>query len=149
MSYTTLFHSHCRYYCGNIRILWKYPRSMDIICILWKYPRSVDIICILCMYPYLVEIIPISWKYPRSVDNRYFVEISMFRGYYPYFMDFIRISCIYPYFMDIIRISCKYPRSLDIIRNSSVLSLIFYPSNKSDWCSVGIKYFEIRCKFSA
>ena len=42
-----LFHSSRGYYHGNIRILWKYPRSVDIIRILWKYPHSVDIIHIL------------------------------------------------------------------------------------------------------
>ena len=41
---------------GNIRILWKGPRSVDIIRILWKEPQSVDII-------------RISQKHPRSVDT--------------------------------------------------------------------------------
>ena len=50
-----LFHYGRRYYRGNIRISWKYPRSMDII-------------RISCIYPYYVEIIRILWKYPRSVD---------------------------------------------------------------------------------
>ena len=31
MSYITLFSSDRGYYRGNIRILWKYPRSVDII----------------------------------------------------------------------------------------------------------------------
>ena len=39
MSWIRIFHSGCRYYCGNIRISWKYPRSVDIIRILRKYPR--------------------------------------------------------------------------------------------------------------
>ena len=68
-------------FCGNIhvpwilsaflvciRILWKYPRSVDIIRISWKYPRSVDIIRISCICPYFVEIIHISWKHPHSMD---------------------------------------------------------------------------------
>ena len=84
--YITLFRSVCGYYCGNIHILWKYPRSVDIICISWKYPCSVDIIHILCIYLYFVEIstwcayyLP-SCKYPRSVD-------------------IICILCVYPYFV--------------------------------------------------
>ena len=55
-----LFHSGHGYYFGNIRILWKYPRSVDIIRISWKYPRPVDIINILWIYPHLVDIIRIG-----------------------------------------------------------------------------------------
>ena len=68
MIYITLYHSVCGYYCGNIRISWKYPRSVDIIPILSKYPRSVDIIRIFWVYLYFVDIIRILWKYPRSMD---------------------------------------------------------------------------------
>ena len=42
MSQITRFHSGCGYYRRNIRILWKYPRFVDIIRISQKYPRSVD-----------------------------------------------------------------------------------------------------------
>ena len=53
---------------------WKYPYWMEIstfrgfIRILWKYPCSVDIIRISCIYPYFVDIIPILCIYPCSVD---------------------------------------------------------------------------------
>ena len=66
--WTTLFLSGRRYYPRNILILWKYPRSVDIICILRKYQHSVDIIRILWIYLHFVDIICILWKYPRSVD---------------------------------------------------------------------------------
>ena len=46
MSWITIFRSSRGYYCGNIRISWKYPRCVDIIRILWIYPRYVEIICI-------------------------------------------------------------------------------------------------------
>ena len=60
--------------------------------------------------------IRISWKHPRS-------------------MDIIHILCICPYIVEIIRISWKYPRSVDIIYISSIISLIFYSSSESDWCT--------------
>ena len=62
MSYIALFNSGRGYYCGNIRILWKYPRSMDII-------------RISCIYPYFVEISTFRGYYPH------FVEIFAFRVY--------------------------------------------------------------------
>ena len=56
MSWITLFHSGCEYYLGNIRISWKYPRSVDIIRISRKYSGSVDII-------------QISWIYKNFMDT--------------------------------------------------------------------------------
>ena len=51
--------------------------------LLWKHPRSVDIIRILCIYPYFVDIIRILWKYPRSVDIiRISWILSVFRGHH-------------------------------------------------------------------
>ena len=76
-----LFHSGCGYYCVNIRIPWKYPRSVDIIRIPWKYPQSVDIIRIMCIYPYFVAIIRISWKYHRYVDIVYSLSVLSFTFY--------------------------------------------------------------------
>ena len=61
MSYIVLFCSGYGYYRGNIRILWKYPRPMDIIRILWIHLYSVHIICISWIYPRSVDIIRISW----------------------------------------------------------------------------------------
>ena len=88
VSYIALFHSGSGYFRRNIRISWKYPCSVDIICISWKYPRSVDIICILWKYPYFVDIICISWKYPRSID---IIHISW---KYPHPFDINHILCI-------------------------------------------------------
>ena len=70
-------------FCENIRISWKYPHPVDLICILWIYPYFMDIIRILWKYPHSVDIIRISGKYPRS-------------------MDVIRILWIYPHFVYII-----------------------------------------------
>ena len=69
MSWITIFHSGRGYYRGNIRILWKYPHSVDIIRISRKYPGSVDIIHILWKYPRSVDIIHISWIYSHFVDT--------------------------------------------------------------------------------
>ena len=63
-----LFHSGCGYYRGNVRISWKYTRTMNFIRISWKYTCFVDIIHISCIYPYFVGFIRISYKYTRSVD---------------------------------------------------------------------------------
>ena len=68
MSYINLFHSGRGYYHGNIRISWKYPRSVDIIRILSIYLYSVDIIRILWIYLRSVDIIHISKIYPNLVD---------------------------------------------------------------------------------
>ena len=57
----TLFRSGCGYYCRNIRILWKYRRSENLIRISGKYARSVDIIRTSGIYPHCVHIIRISW----------------------------------------------------------------------------------------
>ena len=59
ISWITLFCTGRGNYCGNIRILWKYPHSVDIISMSWKYPHSVDIIRILWKYPHSVDIIRI------------------------------------------------------------------------------------------
>ena len=60
---------------------------MDIIHILWKYPRSVDIIRISCIYPYFVDIIRILWKYPRSVDI-----IRIFLFYLSHFTHIVKVT---------------------------------------------------------
>ena len=52
-----LFCSGRGYYRGNIRILWKYPCSIDILRISRKYQRSVDIIHISWIRPHSVDII--------------------------------------------------------------------------------------------
>ena len=77
----------------------------------------------------------LSWKYPHFLEISTFVDIIRISWNDPCFMDIIRVSCINPYFVDIIRISWKYPRSVDIIRISSIISLTFYPSSASDWCT--------------
>ena len=59
MSYITLFSSHRGYYRRNIRILWKYPCSVDIIRISHKYKSSVDVICISWIHLHSVDIIRI------------------------------------------------------------------------------------------
>ena len=41
----------------NMPILWKYSRSMDIICISWIYPSLMDILRILWTYPHSVNMI--------------------------------------------------------------------------------------------
>ena len=56
MSYIMVFHYDHLYYCGNIRISWKYSCSVDIIRISQKYPRSVNIIRILWIYPHSMDI---------------------------------------------------------------------------------------------
>ena len=61
MSYIMLFCSGQGYYRGNIRLLWKYPRSMDMIRISWIHLNSVDIIRISRIYPRSVDIIRILW----------------------------------------------------------------------------------------
>ena len=76
MSYITLFHSNRGYYCGNIRILWIYPRSVDIIRISWIYLHSVDIIHILWKCPCSMYIIPILWMYPYYVDTLGIIHMS-------------------------------------------------------------------------
>ena len=85
MSQIELFGSGRGYYCGNIRILWKYPRSVDIICILRKYACSVHIFRVSLIYLHSVDIIRISWIYPHSVD-------------------IICILCLYPHFVNTIGI---------------------------------------------
>ena len=56
MSYIMLFHPGRGYYSGNIRILLKYPRSVDIIRISWKYHLlSVFQAYILASRVYLVK----------------------------------------------------------------------------------------------
>ena len=61
MSYIVLFCSGHGYYRGNIHLLWKYPRSMNIIRISWIHLNSVDIIRISRIYPRSVDIIRILW----------------------------------------------------------------------------------------
>ena len=61
MNLITLFHSGRGYYRGNIRISWKFPCSVDIICTSRKYQHSVDIIFVLLIYLYTVDIIRILW----------------------------------------------------------------------------------------
>ena len=63
MIYIKLFHSGHGYYFRDIRISWKYPRSVDIIRIACIYLNSVDIIRISWKYPGSVDIIRILWMY--------------------------------------------------------------------------------------
>ena len=85
-----------------------------------------------------MDIIRILWIYPRSVD------ISAFHGYYPHFVDIIRIDHITSYlarnvhhglssfvlFVDIIYIG-HTARYLD---NNFRHIFHIYSSSESDWC---------------
>ena len=70
ISQIKLFHSGCGYYCGNIRILWKDPRSLDTSKFLGKIHAP-------WIYMKFAERSMIRAQYPH------FTEISTFRGYWP------------------------------------------------------------------
>ena len=65
----TLFHYGHVCYHGNIRILWKYPRSVVIICISRQYQCSVDNIHRTWIYPRNADSIHITLIFPQNADN--------------------------------------------------------------------------------
>ena len=98
------------------------------------------------------------WLWILSLKYLHFMEVSTCRGYfriswkYPSSVDIFRILWIYPYFVYIIRILWKYPCSVNIIHIFSVLSLTFYSSSESDWCTTPLVLVRCRvavCMFSS